>query len=97
MFHQIKLTIFFNIATGILAQHTPETFNILLPSGVKYRITKNVSSCPQKAKIEQRITFRFDVISISGEDVKHYKENGIGHPATVELGSSDYMVPKGIS
>ena len=30
------------------SSYAPETYNVLLPSGVKYKITKEVNSCPQR-------------------------------------------------
>ena len=30
------------------SKFAPETYNVVLPSGVKYKVTREVNSCPQR-------------------------------------------------
>ena len=53
----IKIGIIFSILTFLAfkteavepkSKYTPESYNVILPSGVKYKVTKDVNSCPQR-------------------------------------------------
>ena len=95
MFQIIKFTVLFNIVTGV--KYNPETFNIALPSGIKYHVTKDKSSCPEKAQRGQTISFRYTVVLIDGENVRHiHSDRKIDeHAVTMVLGSNEVEVPKG--
>ena len=96
MLQLIILTILFNITAGKLVKYTPETFNVKLQSGVMYHVTKEISSCPQKALIEQTVSFRYVVLLVQGEDVTEIETNTkIEHSVTMILGSNEKYVPQG--
>ena len=95
MLQLIKYTILFNIVAGELVKYTPETFNITLPSGVKYQVTKDVDSWLQRALIEQTVTFKYTVLLIDGEYVKSIGSTTTTNSVSVVLGSN--WIPKGES
>jgi|ERR1712037_26565 len=53
-------------AIGPKSSYAPETYNVLLPSGVKYKVTKEVNKCPHRALIDQHVTFHYSVTLVEG-------------------------------